>query len=84
MKDEFANSKENVRKIKPKFAYTQLKDVLESIEILYDNKNGNTSYDEDKELAINYQIDTTDLMCSRTGEMNERIYKELRRHYLKQ
>lgn len=36
-----------------------------------------------KNLMINYQLDTTDLMCSRAGQMNERIYKELKRVYLK-
>lgn len=34
-------------------------------------------------LMINYQLDTTDLMCSRAGQMNERIYNELKRVYLK-
>lgn len=40
-------------------------------------------YDSEKELMINYQLDVTDLMCSRAGKMNERIYKELKRAYLK-
>ena len=40
-------------------------------------------YDEEEELVINYQLDTSDLMCSFTGRMNERIYKELKRVYFK-
>lgn len=32
---------------------------------------------------VNYQIDTTDLMCSRAGNMNERIYLELKKAYTK-
>ena len=31
---------------------------------------------------VNYQLDTTDLMCSRAGKMNDRIYNELKRNYL--
>jgi hypothetical protein len=30
---------------------------------------------------VNYQLDVTDLMCSRAGDMNERIYQELTRVY---
>ena len=30
---------------------------------------------------VNYQLDVTDLMCSRAGRMNERIFNELRRAY---
>lgn len=30
---------------------------------------------------VNYQLDTTDLMCSRAGDMNERIYNELKKVY---
>lgn len=41
-------------------------------------------YDKEQNLMINYQLDTTDLMCSRAGSMNERIYKELKRVYFKQ
>lgn len=40
-------------------------------------------YDRDLNLMINYQLDVTDLMCSRAGSMNERIFNELKRHYLK-
>lgn len=40
-------------------------------------------YDEEEGLAVNYQLDVTDLMCSRSGNMNERIYKELKRVYYK-
>jgi hypothetical protein len=40
-------------------------------------------YDEVEELAVNYQLDVTDLMCSRSGDFNERLYKELKRVYFK-
>lgn len=39
-------------------------------------------YDDQTNEFVNYQIDTTDLMCSRAGNMNERIYNELRNAYL--
>lgn len=38
-------------------------------------------YDEGLKAFVNYQLDTTDLMCSRAGNMNERIHKELQRVY---
>jgi len=40
-------------------------------------------YDKTRKLMINYQLDVSDLMCSRAGFMNERIYKELKRVYFK-
>lgn len=40
-------------------------------------------YDVDQNLMINYQLDISDLMCSRVGAMNERIYNELKRVYFK-
>ena len=40
-------------------------------------------YDTSIDSFVNYQLDVTDLMCSRAGNMNERIYKELQRVYLK-
>lgn len=40
-------------------------------------------YDTKLGAFVNYQLDTTDLMCSRAGNMNERIYKELERVYKK-
>ena len=40
-------------------------------------------YDEKEEVAVNYQLDVTDLMCSRSGDMNDRIYDELKRVYYK-
>jgi hypothetical protein len=40
-------------------------------------------YDDELEAFVNYQLDTTDLMCSRAGDMNERIYDELKRVYRK-
>lgn len=38
-------------------------------------------YDVQTDTYVNYQIDTTDLMCSRAGNMNERIYQELKSAY---
>jgi len=38
-------------------------------------------YLESEDVAVNYQLDTSDLMCSRAGDMNERIYQELRKVY---
>ena len=40
-------------------------------------------YDTHEDIAINYQLDTTDLMCSRAGDFNERIYTELKRVYFR-
>lgn len=40
-------------------------------------------YDVTLEAFVNYQLDTTDLMCSRAGNMNERIYLELKNAYTK-
>lgn len=38
-------------------------------------------YDETIGAAVNYQLDINDLMCSRKGNMNKRIYQELKRVY---
>ena len=38
-------------------------------------------YDEQNQMGVSYQIDTTDLMCSRAGNFNERLYKELKSNY---
>ena len=40
-------------------------------------------YDEELKAFVNYQLDITDLMCSRAGNMNERIYQELKRAYFR-
>ncbi len=40
-------------------------------------------YVESENVMVNYQLDVTDLMCSRSGDMNDRIYEELKRAYLK-
>lgn len=40
-------------------------------------------YDDELKAFVNYQLDITDLMCSRAGNMNERIYQELKRVYFK-
>lgn len=39
-------------------------------------------YNRSENLMINYQLDVNDLMCSRAGSMNKRIYDELKRVYL--
>lgn len=38
-------------------------------------------YDEDRGVIINYQIDITDLMCSRRGVLQERHFNELKKNY---
>ena len=55
LKEEYANSKDNAKKIQSRFAYTQLKDILEKSEILFDNKNGNTDKEEDIEFMKSYK-----------------------------
>jgi hypothetical protein len=40
-------------------------------------------YDVDLKAYVNYQLDITDLMCSRAGNMKERLYLELKRNYAK-
>lgn len=40
-------------------------------------------YDSDKNVMVNYQIDTTDLMCSRRGHLKENHYNEMKRVYFK-
>lgn len=40
-------------------------------------------YDTNLKAYVNYQLDITDLMCSRAGNMNERIYLELKKAYAK-
>jgi DNA-directed RNA polymerase beta' subunit len=55
LKEEYANDKENAKKIQPKFAYAQIKDVLDSSEIIYGGKSGNTSIQEDMEFIQSYK-----------------------------
>lgn len=38
-------------------------------------------YDKDISAMVSYQIDTTDLMCSRRGHLKERHFQELKRIY---
>lgn len=40
-------------------------------------------YDTNLRAYVNYQLDITDLMCSRAGNMKERIYLELKKAYSK-
>jgi DNA-directed RNA polymerase II subunit RPB1 len=53
--DEYSNNKENARKIKSRFEYTQLKDILLKSEIIYDGKNGLTDKNEDREFIKSYK-----------------------------
>jgi hypothetical protein len=40
-------------------------------------------YDEQNEEFINYQLDVTDLMCSRAGNFNQRMYDQMADAYLR-
>lgn len=40
-------------------------------------------YDEAEEAFVNYQLDVTDLMCSRRGHLKQRHFDELKRVYFK-
>ncbi len=40
-------------------------------------------YDTKLEAYVNYQLDTSDLMCSRAGNMKERIFNQLKKTYSK-
>jgi hypothetical protein len=40
-------------------------------------------YDTNLQAYVNYQLDITDLMCSRAGNMTERIFKQLEKNYKK-
>ena len=55
LKEEYANDKESAKKIQPKFAYTQIKDILDSSEIIYGGPHGNTSNNEDMEFIQSYK-----------------------------
>jgi DNA-directed RNA polymerase II subunit RPB1 len=55
LKDEYSYDKEEVKKVQTKFAYTQIKDVLESSEIIYGGQTGNTSIQEDMEFIQSYK-----------------------------
>ena len=55
LKDEYSYDKEEAKKVQTKFAFTQIKDVLESSEILYAGKTGNTSNQEDLEFIQSYK-----------------------------
>ena len=70
LKDEYKFNKEKATLVKHKFSFTQIKNLLESIEILYDDKSGNTSQKEDiefiqsyKEFSELFDIDNTDDDC---------------------
>ena len=55
LKDQYATNKDNANKLKSRFAYTQLKDILAKTEILYDNKYGMTDNLEDREFIKSYK-----------------------------
>ena len=55
LKDEYSKSKDEANKIKAKFTYTKLKDLLSKSEIIYDNKNGMTDNNEDREFIRTYK-----------------------------
>jgi DNA-directed RNA polymerase beta' subunit len=55
LKDKYSYDKEEAKKVQTKFAFTQIKDVLESSEILYAGKTGNTSNQEDLEFIQSYK-----------------------------
>ena len=55
LKNEFSKDKDEAKKIQTKLAYTQIKDVLESSEIIYAGKSGNTSNQEDLEFIQSYK-----------------------------
>lgn len=38
-------------------------------------------YDTEIQAFVNYQLDTSDLMCSRAGNMKERLFNEMKRVY---
>lgn len=40
-------------------------------------------WEESEKAFVNYQLDTSDLMCSRAGRMNQRLYDELRQAYFR-
>lgn len=41
-------------------------------------------YDEQKEVMINYQLDTSNLMCSRRGHLQPKHFEQLKKHYFKE
>ena len=55
LKDEYSTTKEDAQKVRAKFTYTKLKDLLTKSEILFDNKNGITDANEDREFIRSYK-----------------------------
>jgi DNA-directed RNA polymerase II subunit RPB1 len=55
LKDEYSTTKEEAQKVRAKFTYTKLKDLLLKSEILFDNKNGMTDVNEDREFIRSYK-----------------------------
>ena len=55
LKEHYAMNKENAKKIQSQFGYTQLKDILNKTELIYDNKNGSTDIQEDIEFIKSYK-----------------------------
>jgi DNA-directed RNA polymerase II subunit RPB1 len=55
LKDEYSKTKEEAQKVRAKFTYTKLKNLLTKSEILFDNKNGITDANEDREFIRSYK-----------------------------
>jgi DNA-directed RNA polymerase beta' subunit len=55
LKEHYAMNKENAKKIQSQFGYTQLKDILQKTELIYDNKDGLTDIQEDIEFIKSYK-----------------------------
>lgn len=54
LKDEYSHSKEEAKKVKTKFAYTKLKDILSESEIIYTGNESYTDTDEEREFIRSY------------------------------
>lgn len=55
LKDQYSTTKEEAQKVRAKFTYTKLKNLLTKSEILFDNKNGMTDTNEDREFIRSYK-----------------------------
>ncbi len=55
LKDEYAMDKEQAKKVKTRFAYTKLKDILSQSEIIYVGDDSYTDNDEEREYIRSYR-----------------------------
>ena len=55
LKNDISNDKEECKKIQTKFGFTQIKNILDSSEIIYSGTTGNTSITEDIEFIQSYK-----------------------------